>query len=134
MRVFAILVFLASATAVSAADMVNGFALYSNVCLHGESGDLLGTRIALLRLADGVYAMYQESEGWPGEPRMVKLDDGQFKKGRLDFTVQIDRQSRVVQGRVTDKALLLTSGGLRNDEKPLRLDRAPLPEKVHACR
>ena len=54
MRVFAILVFLASATAASAADMVNGF--------------------ALLRLADGVYAMYQESEGWPGEPRMVKLD------------------------------------------------------------
>jgi hypothetical protein len=111
------------------------FALYSNLCLHRQSGDLLGTRVALLRLGDGAYAMYQESEGWPGKPLMVKLDPGLLKKSKLDFQVSMEGgESRIVRGDVTGNVLVLTSGGLRMNEKILRLPRVPLPETIHTCR
>jgi len=110
--------------------------LYSNICLHGESGDLLGTRLGFLHLADGSYAFYQEVEGWPNKTQMVKLEPEQFQKSRFSFRVDTgDKVLTEVEGRVVEGAALLSSGGLRNhNEKILRLKRVSFPEKVPACR
>jgi hypothetical protein len=35
------------------------FTLYSDACLHRESGDVLGTRIGFLNIRGGLYVFYQ---------------------------------------------------------------------------
>ena len=108
------------------------FALYSN--MHPESGDVLGTRIALMRLADGTYAFYEESEGWPEKGEVVKLDPDLLKKSRLDFSIMEGGRSFAITGRATQTAIFLTSGGYRLDDKVLRIGRVTLPEKIPLCR
>jgi len=130
----AILAILASSHEVSAAGY-SAFTLYSDVCLHQESGDLLGTRLGLLRMVDDTYAFYQLAEGWPGEPQIVKLDEDQLKKSRIDFQASQDGKRFSVQGRIAGNTIVLTAGGLRDhDEKILRLKKVALPERVPYCR
>jgi len=110
--------------------------LYSNMCLHGESGDLLGTRLGFIHLADGNYAFYQEVEGWPNTTQMIKLEPEQFQKSRFSFRADTgDKVLRDVEGRIVGGVALLSSGGMRDhNEKILRLKRVSFPEKVPACR
>lgn len=118
----------------AAADGV--MTLYSNMCLNGESGDLSGTRLGFLHLADGNYAFYQDVEGWPNKTQMVKLEPEQFRKQRFSFRVDTGRKVLTdVEGRIAGDVALLTSGGIRyRNEKVLRLKRVSFPEKVPACR
>ncbi|WP_063702459.1 hypothetical protein [Bradyrhizobium centrolobii] len=40
----------------------SGVTVYSDICYHAEAGDLLGTRVVLLRLKGGDYVVYQIAE------------------------------------------------------------------------
>ena len=110
--------------------------LYSNMCINRESGDLNGTRLGFLHLADGNYAFYQDVEGWPKKTEMVKLEPEQFQNSQFNFRVDTgDKTLTEVQGRIVGDAALLTSGGIRlGREKLLRLKRVTYPEKVPGCR
>ena len=111
----------------------SSFALYSNMCVHPD-GDVLGTRIALMRLADGTYAFYEESQGFPEKGEVVKLDPRLLKKSQLDFTITEDGRSFSIKGQITRDSIVLTSGGYRLNDKPLRIKRAKLPETLSLCR
>ncbi|AWH28967.1 hypothetical protein [Stenotrophomonas sp. YAU14A_MKIMI4_1] len=46
---------------------------YSNVCMHPESGDLLGLEISFVGGADGGYAVVQRYEGEATAPEVMKI-------------------------------------------------------------
>lgn len=46
---------------------------YSNVCMHPESGDLLGLEISFVGGADGGYAVVQRYEGEATAPEVLKI-------------------------------------------------------------
>ncbi|AWH32961.1 hypothetical protein [Stenotrophomonas sp. SAU14A_NAIMI4_8] len=46
---------------------------YSNVCMHPESGDLLGLEISFVGGADGGYAVVQRYEGEASAPEVMKI-------------------------------------------------------------
>jgi hypothetical protein len=72
---------------VSAATAPMVVRLYSDMCVHPESGDLLGTRIMLLDLNDGPYLIFQEAEGAMGMPEIVRLERGALEGKALNFAV-----------------------------------------------
>jgi hypothetical protein len=81
-----------------------GFTLYSDACYHRESGDVLGTRIGILRLPEANYAYVQFAEGEFAPPQMVKL---QVDAKGISFSAQILAKGppSVFHGRLTDGAL-----------------------------
>jgi hypothetical protein len=82
------------------------FALYSNVCFHNESGDILGTRMGVLRLGDGPYVFVQWSGGGDMmEAETYKLSPDEFKKGKLTFSVVYGQNRGTFHGTITDKAI-----------------------------
>src|SRR5207245_5148998 len=70
------------------------------------------------------YVFYQEGEGEPGPPTVVKLSNDLLKKGILDFNVEEDGRTWRITGTITRGAVLLTSGGnrqwLKDSDKVLR--------------
>ncbi|AWH21252.1 hypothetical protein [Stenotrophomonas sp. ZAC14D2_NAIMI4_6] len=50
-----------------------GAPTYSNVCMHPESGDLLGLEISFVGGADGGYAVVQRYEGEATAPEVMKI-------------------------------------------------------------
>ncbi|WP_312253163.1 hypothetical protein [Stenotrophomonas sp.] len=46
---------------------------YSNVCMHPESGDLLGLEISFVGGVDGGYALVQRYEGEATAPEVMKI-------------------------------------------------------------
>lgn len=59
------------------------FTLYSDVCYHRESGDILGTRIGILRLPEGRYLYLQFAEGDFVAPQMIMLVPEDLQGGQL---------------------------------------------------
>ncbi|WP_143271662.1 hypothetical protein [Bradyrhizobium mercantei] len=105
-------------------------AVYSDVCYHPESGDLLGMRVVLLRLKEGDYVVHQLAEGQLGDPQIgaATVDP---KKGDILFKVALEGSNGQVmtfRGKVTAQAL---TGNFDNSnwtnrkkgEKTLRLPR-----------
>jgi hypothetical protein len=77
--------------------------LYSDICLHPESGDLLGTRIIVLKLRDGNYVYFQPSEGEPGLPASAKAV---INVTDIEFHVaEPDRPTVDFKGKLTDEFL-----------------------------
>jgi hypothetical protein len=81
----------------------DNFVVYSNVCVHRETGDFLGTRIALLHFADGAYALVQTAEGELGAPDVIKLSDDPWKTSRLRFVATDSR--KIFRGTLSPAAL-----------------------------
>src|SRR5690348_27733 len=69
-----------------------GLALYSDACVHPESGDLLGARIGILRLNRGheVYFFYQEAAGEWEKPQVIELHHGEGDVMGSDISFTID--------------------------------------------
>jgi hypothetical protein len=88
---------------VSAATAPMVVRLYSDMCVHPESGDLLGTRIMLLDLNDGPYLIFQEAEGAMGTPEIVRLERGALEGKALNFAVG-PKHSRF-HGTLTDREI-----------------------------
>jgi hypothetical protein len=80
-------------------------AVYSNVCVHRQTGDLLGTRIALLRFADATYVYVQIAEGELETPQVIKLSDDPWKTSHLQFVMMGDGAPRVFRGALSSNAL-----------------------------
>lgn len=96
--VLAVLTVLAAQSALAAPEP--GFTLYSDVCYHRDSGDILGTRMGILRLPEASYLYLQFAEGDFTPPQLVKLD----RQGdRLSFSAQILAKGpmSVFHGRIT---------------------------------
>ena len=108
------------------------FTLYSDFCYHEEAGDVLGTRVGFIPMIGDTYVFYQEGEGEPGPPTVVKLSNELLKKGILDFKVEEGGRTLRITGTFTRGAVLLTSGGnrqwLKDSDKVLRLPKVSLPQ------
>lgn len=103
-----------------------GFTLYSDVCYHRESGDILGIRIGLLKLPEVSYLYLQSAEGEFTPPQLIKLEPDDLKGGRLTFSAQILAKGPLssFHGRITDAALTGTfDSTLPSDERHLNLRR-----------
>jgi hypothetical protein len=61
--------------------------VYENVCLHAESGDLLGERFTILPLGEATYVVYQAADG-----RVTPASVGQAKlnANSIEFSVNVD--------------------------------------------
>ena len=84
-----------------------GFTLYSDVCYHRESGDILGTRIGVLKLPEDIYLYLQFAEGEFSPPQLIKLGPNGLKAGQLAFSAQIGAKGPAssFRGHITDTAL-----------------------------
>lgn len=82
-----LLLILLPVCAAAAEHLPDSFVVYSDVCVHRETGDFLGTRIALLRFADGADVLVQVGEGELGVPEVIKLTDDPWKTQRLRFAM-----------------------------------------------
>ncbi len=80
--------------------------VYSDVCIHDESGDLLGTRIVVLRFPEGDYVHFQLAEGVLLTPEVAKADISEDGT-RIRFHVSGPRDKSVAfDGRMTAKSLI----------------------------
>ncbi|WP_156179579.1 hypothetical protein [Bradyrhizobium sp. LTSPM299] len=107
----------------------SGFAIYSDVCYHPAEGDLLGTRVVLLRLKDADYVVYQMAEGELGKPQIgtATVDP---KKGDILFKVAAGDSNEPVatfRGKIAAQALTGSFDNSnwtnRKGEKTFRLPR-----------
>ncbi len=132
--VASLLFFLSSVRAIAGDGKPQYFIrLYSDICLHSESGDLLGTRIVVLRLRDGDYVYFQPSEGWPRSPVGAKAAIADNATD-IEFHVAEPGQPAIdFKGKLTDQFL---SGRIEYDDgagkkwlgDPMRLPRIDNPK------
>ena len=122
-----------AALVTQSASAAPGFTLYSDVCYHREGGDVLGTRIGILRLPEASYLYLQFAQGDFEAPQMIKLGPDDLKAGRLTFSAQILTKGRgsTFHGHITDLAL---TGAFDNAPGPsgnghLNLPRIALDKK-----
>lgn len=115
-----------------------GLRLYSDYCLHEESGDVLGIRIGILDLEDGPYVVYQEAFGWPGKAQIIKLEKKDFENSKITFSVEGSGGTERFQGVVTAKQITGRFDGHRfgpRGNAVFKLSRVTLPRKgFPACR
>jgi hypothetical protein len=99
--------------------------LYSDICFHAESGDLLGTRIIVLRLRDGDYVYFQSAEDSPSSAKAIIADNATDIEFHI---IEPDRPAIDFKGKLTDQLL---SGRMEYDDgkgnkwlgDPMRLPR-----------
>ena len=96
------------------------FVVYSNVCVHRETGDLLGTRIALLRFSDGAYVLVQSAEGELEAPDTIKLAEDPWKTSRLRFAMT--GSQKIFHGTLSPGALSgnFDEAGLNSLGRPVK--------------
>jgi hypothetical protein len=115
-----------------------GFAFYSDVCFNPEGGDLIGTRIGVMKLRDATYLFYQDAEGIFGQPQIVMLAPRALAGRKLSFQIaDVNGPSTfvgtisdtMIQGRFTDGSVGPKGTGIYN------LKRVALPEgRFPKCR
>lgn len=101
------------AAAPAAEKLPMGFSLYSDVCLNGQSTDLMGERIGILRLNRGadLYVLYQEAEGAgflaPEDTQFITLDPskGETIGPAIAFTIEWGGKPDTFHGRITDQVI-----------------------------
>ncbi|CDG85095.1 hypothetical protein [Janthinobacterium agaricidamnosum] len=89
-----------------------GVAVYSDLCLQSDSGDIGGQRITLHRFAEADTVIYEFTAGalsWPVVASDVNLDQA---TGVFDFTVQgADEEERKIVGKFARDGQSLTLEG-----------------------
>ena len=96
---------LASSIVAGAAADNGGLRLYSDMCIHPESGDLLGTRIAVFDLGDASYVTFQEAEGVMGKPETVRLAPDDLRGSALSFVLESGGKRERFQGAITEGSI-----------------------------
>jgi hypothetical protein len=88
-----------------------GAAVYSDLCVHPESGEFGGQRISVQRFAEVDTVIYEFTAGglsWPIVASDVNLDP---HGKRMYFTVQMDEEERTISGKFADNGDTLTLDG-----------------------
>jgi len=117
---------------IPAAAVADNFALYSDACWHKEAGDLLGTRIGIVRLSDAPYVFLQAAGGDWNAPFIAKASAKDLKQGTLVFSISDGGKSVSFRGTITEKTVTgLFNGWFGDKGKPLtvRLSRVPVAKK-----
>jgi hypothetical protein len=120
------------------AAATDSLALYSDACWHVEAGDLLGTRIGVIRLSDDTYVFAQEAGGDWNQPFIAKATAADLKHGRLTFTISDSGKPVSFHGTISEKMVTGQFDGWQDfNGKPLvvHLSRVPASKKgVPDCR
>ena len=93
-----------------------GVMVYSDLCVHGDSGEFGGQRVTLQRFAEADSVIYEYTAGglsWP----LVATDVNVDPRGRMMyFTVQEGEEERTISGRFSpDGETLTLDGGYCDD-------------------
>jgi len=115
-----------------------GMVVYSDLCIHPDSGEFGGQRITLQRFSEVDTVLYEYTAGglsWPVVASDVNIDP----RGRqLYFTVQPpDEDERTISGKLADggNTLVLDGGYCGDAAVPMRLARVTdFGRKAGACR
>lgn len=116
-----------------------GVAVYSDLCVQAESGEIGGQRISLQRFAESDTVLYEFSAGalsWPLVASEVSIDE---KTGALDFTVTgADDEERKISGKFSrDGDSLTLDGGYCGGAAgmPMRLSKVKdFGARLKACK
>jgi len=101
-----------------------GMVVFSDLCIHKDSGEFGGQRITLQRFAEVDTVLYEYTAGglsWPVVASDVNIDP---RGQQLYFTVQPpDEDERTISAKVADggKALVLDGGYCGDEAVPMRL-------------
>ena len=115
-----------------------GVVVYSDLCVHQDSGEFGGQRITLQRFSEVDTVLYEYTAGglsWPVVASDVTIDP----RGRqLYFTVQPpDEDERTISGKLADggKTLVLDGAYCGDEAVPMRLSLVTdFGRKAGACR
>ncbi|WP_229256360.1 hypothetical protein [Duganella lactea] len=115
-----------------------GMLVYSDLCIHPDSGEFGGQRITLQRFAEVDTVLYEYTAGglsWPVVAHDVTIDP---RGQQFYFTVQPpDEDERTVNAKVVDggRAIVLDGGYCGDDSLPMRLPLVTdYGRKASACR
>lgn len=102
-----------------------GMAVYSDLCVHPESGEFGGQRISVQRFAEVDTVIYEFTAGglsWPIVASDVNIDP---LGKQMYFTLQIDQEERTVSGKFADNGdtLVLDGGYCGQPELPAKLKK-----------
>lgn len=102
----------------------HGMLVFSDLCMHQDSGEFGGQRITLQRFAEVDTVLYEYTAGglsWPVVASDVNIDP---RGQQLYFTVQPpDEDERTISARVADggRTLVLDGGYCGDEAVPMRL-------------
>lgn len=115
-----------------------GMLVYSDLCIHPDSGEFGGQRITLQRFAEVDTVLYEYTAGglsWPAVASDVTIDP---RGQQFYFTVQPpDEAERTINARVVDggKAIVLDGGYCDDQSQPMRLSLVKdFGRKAGVCR
>eukprot|EP00004_Rigifila_ramosa_P000671 TRINITY_DN10701_c1_g1_i1.p2 TRINITY_DN10701_c1_g1~~TRINITY_DN10701_c1_g1_i1.p2 ORF type:complete len:184 (-),score=42.42 TRINITY_DN10701_c1_g1_i1:58-609(-) len=115
-----------------------GMVVYSDLCIHPDSGEFGGQRITLQRFAEVDTVLYEYTAGglsWPAVASDVTIDP---RGQQFYFTVTPpDEDERTINARVVDngKAIVLDGGYCGDESVPMRLPLVTdFGRKAGACR
>ena len=78
--------------------------VYSDICVHPESGDLLGSRVVVMRFVEGSYVLFQMAEGVLEAPQSVAATID--KNGDILFRLpESEKVLATFKGKMTDQSL-----------------------------
>jgi hypothetical protein len=109
-----------------------GIRLYSDICFHEESGDVLGVRIGILNLEEGPYVLYQEAQGGLGQAQIIKIDPRDIANSKITFSIQDGGVSNKFRGSITANRITGRFDSYRAGARGnvvFKLDRVMLPQK-----
>ena len=126
----ALLLIIIAPVSVSADSRRDVVAIYSDVCYHAESGDLLGDRVFLFKSQDRSYVVLQTAEGVFTPPN---LGEAIINGDRIRFELQQSSEPSIsFVGKITPEAI---TGSFRNGRtdrlghQTFHLARQPAEEK-----
>ncbi len=115
-----------------------GMLVFSDLCIHADSGEFGGQRITLQRFAEVDTILYEYTAGglsWPVVASDVNIDP---RGQQLYFTVQPpDEDERTISGKLADggKTLVLDGGYCDDAAVPMRLPLiTDFSRKASVCR
>jgi len=107
-RFFPVLVLclLAGIRGTSAAESL---AVYSDVCINKDSGDLNGMRLAIFRLGGAPYLVLQwaRSDSFE-EPELKKISPDDLSKGKMKFSTEYGKQLIQFSGTMMERVIIGT--------------------------
>jgi len=90
--------------AVGSQPIGKGIFVYSTMCLHEETGDLLGERVTVARYPEGDFVWFQDPEGGR-DPGQVVNADIEKRGTRIEFTLALPNGPGQFTGRITADGL-----------------------------
>jgi hypothetical protein len=92
------------------ADSINKTGCFTNIFYHEEAGDVLGTELFIVYSNDGYYVLFQDAEGEPSPPQLVRAT---VTGDRISFQLPATQgfRTQTVTGNFTPTALTCKFAG-----------------------